>query len=100
MKNILVIGSNSFSGANFIAYALARGYKVTGISRSPEKNKVMLPYKWRSTKNFVFFQLNIVNDIIEIDKLIKEEPVYYDIQFRCSKYGWRKLGQTSRLDAN
>ena len=40
MKKILVIGSNSFSGSNFISYAIENEFQVTGISRSKEKMRL------------------------------------------------------------
>ena len=44
-KTILVIGSNSFSGANFINHLLQKKHKVIGVSRSTEINSIFLPYK-------------------------------------------------------
>ena len=35
-----VIGSNSFSGSHFVNKALKNGYKVMGISRSPQPASV------------------------------------------------------------
>ena len=43
MKFCLVIGSNSFSGANFVNFILNKKIKVIGVSRSKELNKVFLP---------------------------------------------------------
>ena len=37
---IFVMGSNSFSGATFVKYALSKNAIVKGISRSKELNKV------------------------------------------------------------
>ena len=55
MKFCLVIGSNSFSGANFVNFILNKKIKVIGVSRSRELNKVFLPYKYNSNiKNFKF----------------------------------------------
>ena len=58
---ILVIGSNSFSGSNFVLEALEAGYKVIGVSRSEEPETLFLPYRWpnqklesRDLKNFRF----------------------------------------------
>ena len=45
MKSCLVIGSNSFSGSNFINFLLDKKIKVFGISRSNEIDSVFLPYK-------------------------------------------------------
>ena len=37
MKTVLVIGSNSFSGSDFVDLLLEKNYHVIGVSRSPEK---------------------------------------------------------------
>ena len=73
MKKIFVIGSNSFSGSNFVNEALKNGFKVMGISRSPQPPSVFLPYKWSESKNkeylekdFIFKKLDLNNDLKEI----------------------------------
>ena len=43
---IAVFGSNSFSGASFVDYALKQGAHVLGMSRSEEPHSVFLPYRW------------------------------------------------------
>ena len=54
--NFLVIGSNSFSGAQFINYLLENDNNVLGVSRSNEINDVYLPYKWGNKKeSFKFY---------------------------------------------
>ena len=40
MKKILVIGSNSFSGSNFVSNALNEGFEVIGVSRSKQLDPV------------------------------------------------------------
>ena len=40
-EKFLVLGSNSFSGATFVASALAAGADVVGISRSPEPDEAL-----------------------------------------------------------
>jgi len=53
MNKVAVIGSNSFSGADFIDLLLEKGnYDVIGMSRSPEKSKIFLPYKRHQSANF------------------------------------------------
>jgi len=48
-EKVVVIGSNSFSGSDFIDLLLEeKQYSVTGISRSPEKNALFLAYKRHS----------------------------------------------------
>ena len=36
MSKVMVIGSNSFSGASFVDFALQQGCDVIGVSRSQE----------------------------------------------------------------
>lgn len=62
MKKVIVIGSNSFSGSDFIDLLL-ENYEVIGVSRSPEKNALFLPYKKKNPKNFRFFQVDLNKDI-------------------------------------
>ncbi len=80
MKNIVVLGSNSFAGSSFINYALNKNYKVIGISRSKEKSKLELKYKNNllRNKNFKFYKLDINKNIIKIIKIIKKikKPVF------------------------
>ena len=72
-NKIIVIGSNSFSGSNFVNKALKLGYEVMGISRSEEPHSVFLPYKWSNgkenclkNKNFTFKRNNLNSDLKEI----------------------------------
>jgi len=65
-KKIAVIGSNSFSGAHFVDYALAKGVEVIGLSRSPELNALFLPYKNRQNATFQFFQMDLNHDLEQI----------------------------------
>ena len=76
MKTVLIIASNSFTGAHFAHYALKRGYRVVGISRSQEYYSVMLPYRYSTRpKNFSFHQLDVNKDLEQILKVAdKEEP--------------------------
>jgi len=70
-RKIIVIGSNSFSGSNFINYALSKSIKLIGISRSNEYNKIMLPYKYNSNLNkFQFYKLDINKQLDKILKLV------------------------------
>ena len=79
MKNrFLIIGSNSFSGAQFIKYLLQNNYEVVGISRSEEINAVYLPYKWEKLEgNFRFHQIDINHQLDElIDIMVDFKPEY------------------------
>ena len=79
MKNrFLIIGSNSFSGAQFNKYLLQNDYEVVGISRSEEINAVYLPYKWEKLEgNFRFHQIDINHQLDElIDIMVDFKPEY------------------------
>lgn len=59
-RRIAVIGSNSFSGSDFIDLLLEdERNDVIGISRSPEKSALFLPYKRRASARFKFYQLDL-----------------------------------------
>ncbi len=77
MKNILVLGSNSFAGSAFVDYALNRQQFVTGISRSAEPNDVNLVYAGNANRRsrFTFYRLDLNNDFDElIDVIAQIEP--------------------------
>jgi dTDP-glucose 4,6-dehydratase len=66
-RNILIIGSNSFSGSNLTSKLLIEGHRVLGISR---QNEVQAPYKpYSLNKNFEFYKLDLNNNMDDIVKL-------------------------------
>ena len=72
MKKILVIGSNSFSGASFINFALSKNLTIIGVSRSKESKNYFLPYYFnKNKKNFKFFKIDINHDLSKLLKIIK-----------------------------
>jgi len=76
-EKFLVLGSNSFSGATFVASALATGADVVGISRSAEADDTLLPYKWASHDRFTFHALDFNRDLDRIEAVIRGfEPPY------------------------
>ena len=82
MKKLLVIGSNSFSGANFINMTLTKGYEVYGVSRSQQLNKVMLPYlKNNNASKFRFSQICLNQDFDKLKLIIKEEKFEFIVNF-------------------
>lgn len=82
MKKVLVIGSNSFSGSDFIDLLLEEGtYNVIGISRSPEKSALFLPYKSRSSKHFQFHQIDLNKDLLKLEALLNEFRPEYIVNF-------------------
>ena len=80
-EKFIVIGSNSFSGASFIKYALEQGVEVIGISRSPEAERPFLPYKWIENNNFQFFELDLNHDLNKIMEIINSKKPDYVINF-------------------
>jgi dTDP-glucose 4,6-dehydratase len=79
----LVIGSNSFSGAQFVTFLLKNNCEVIGISRSSEINKVYLPYHWEEglIKQFQFYQIDINYQLNELIKIINDYVPDYIVNF-------------------
>lgn len=80
-EKILVIGSNSFSGASFAAHVLKAGAEVMGVSRSPEPSDVFLPYKWIPHDSFSFYQLDLNHDLEAIMERVNEFRPGYVVNF-------------------
>ena len=79
---VAVLGSNSFSGSDFIDLLLEEGdYEVVGVSRSPEKNGVFLPYKNRNSGDFSFHQLDMNKDLPELISLFDATEPNYIVNF-------------------
>jgi dTDP-glucose 4,6-dehydratase len=69
-RKVVVLGSNSFSGSDFIDLLLDDGgYEVFGSSRSAEKDGIFLPYKRHGTERFRFVQADMNEDM---DRLVAE----------------------------
>jgi dTDP-glucose 4,6-dehydratase len=75
-RKVAVIGSNSFSGSDFIDLLLEdANTQVVGISRSPEKGQLFLPYLRWADGRFRFCQLDLNHHADEIlDVLDRFEP--------------------------
>lgn len=75
-ERLFVIGSNSFSGASFVAHALASGATVFGASRSAEPHAAFLPYRWlpsgQGLDRFQFAQLDLNHDTDRLAHAIEE----------------------------
>ena len=83
-RRILVIGSNSYTGAVFVAHALDLGYEVVGVSRSEELNPVFLPYRWgpvESLKRFSFLRMDLNEKAEEIARLARDRDLGYVANF-------------------
>jgi dTDP-glucose 4,6-dehydratase len=84
MKTVVVIGSNSFSGADFVDLVLAETeHRVVGVSRSPEKSPLFLPYLRRPDRlaRFAFHQLDLNRDMRAILALLAELRPAYIVNF-------------------
>lgn len=81
MHKMVIIGSNSFSGASFVDYALDKDVEMIGMSRSAEPVTALLPYKWRDHQNFHFQQLDLNHHLNEIMEVINDVKPDYVINF-------------------
>lgn len=79
----LVIGSNSFSGAHFVAELLENGCNVLGMSRSEMPDKVFLPFKncenLKGQFEFARVDLNLNTQLLK--KLLNEYQPEYVVNF-------------------
>ncbi|MBR9691150.1 NAD-dependent epimerase/dehydratase family protein [Candidatus Woesearchaeota archaeon] len=93
MKKVVVIGSNSFSGADFIDYLLETGkYYVIAMSRSKEKKEIYLPYKKQKLDNFEFHQIDLNKDLDKLFDILEKEKPDYIVNFASQSivgYSWK-----------
>ena len=82
-KKILVIGSNSFSGASFCEYLLNNGHEVFGASRSNLVNPVFHEklYSAFTNKSFKYFQIDINENFDDLTQTIKKEKINIIVNF-------------------
>jgi dTDP-glucose 4,6-dehydratase len=81
-EKVVVIGSNSFSGASFCNFALRQEADVIGISRSPELHRVFLPYRWAGGEGrFTFRRMDLNHDLDTLMALIERERPAYVVNF-------------------
>lgn len=79
---VLVIGSNSFSGIDFIDLLLEKKtYQVIGTSRSKEKPDFYLTYKRHQSKDYRFVQIDLNDHLEQLEQLIKDEKPEYIVNF-------------------
>ncbi|WP_443645058.1 GDP-mannose 4,6-dehydratase [Candidatus Ponderosibacter sp. Uisw_141_02] len=81
MIKFAVIGSNSFSGSNFVRFILKKGISVDGFSRSEEPNECFLPYKWEDSQNFQFHQADLNKDLKKVVEVISDRKIDYVVNF-------------------
>jgi dTDP-glucose 4,6-dehydratase len=79
---ILVLASNSFSGASFVDHLLTAGYKVIGISRTVEAPSVFSLYKKNNNyENFAFKQADLNSDLNAITEIVSEHQIEFVFNF-------------------
>ena len=79
-----MIGSNAYTGAAFVAHALAEGHEIVGVSRSEELEPVFLPYRWGpadSLKRFSFLRMDLNEKAEEIARLARDRDLGYVANF-------------------
>jgi len=100
---VFVIGSNSFSGSDFIDLLLEEGeFSVIGISRSQEKNALFLPYKHRNSSDFKFYQMDLNKDMGNILSVIDTFKPDYVVNFAAQGEvapSWEKPEQWFQTNA-
>ena len=105
MKTVVVLGSNSFSGGDFVDLLLEDGrYRVVGISRSAEQSRVVLAYRDRADlSRFSFLQLDLNRDSDALLELLEtlfsaeECRVAAAIPLRLAKLG--QIARAAKLPA-
>jgi dTDP-glucose 4,6-dehydratase len=80
-SRIVVLGSNSFSGASFVAYALARGTEVVGASRSEEPASALLPYRWAPHDAFSFRRIDLNHDLDALMRIVTDFRPQWVVNF-------------------
>lgn len=82
-RKILVLGSNSFSGQDFVDLLLADPRnQVLGVSRSAERSGLFLRYRLRSDLSaYRYFQLDLNRDIDKLLTLLDAERPEYIVNF-------------------
>lgn len=83
MKTVVVIGSNSFSGSDFVDLLLEEtSHRVVGISRSAEKSSLFLAYRKRQDlSRFAFHQMDLNHDMDRLQALLAELRPAYLVNF-------------------
>jgi dTDP-glucose 4,6-dehydratase len=97
MSKILVIGSNSFSGQDFIDLLLDEtSHTVLGTSRSPENSTLFLKYRERKDlSRFSYFQADLNKNMESLLDRIDSEAPDYIVNFAAqSEVGpsWQRPG--------
>jgi len=83
MKTVVVLGSNSFSGQDFVDLLLGEtDYNAIGVSRRPEPEAWRLRYRERGdTKRFRFQAIDMNRDMPELLSLLDAEQPRFIVNF-------------------
>ncbi|MBP7693494.1 MAG: GDP-mannose 4,6-dehydratase [Anaerolineales bacterium] len=83
MPKVCVLGSNSFSGQDFVDLLLEQpGYTVLGVSRSAERPALYLRYRQRDTlKRYRFVRADFNRDLPALLELLDAEQPEYIVNF-------------------
>lgn len=83
MPTVAVLGSNSFSGSDFVDLLLDDpSFSVIGVSRSPEKSDLFLPYlRHPHRTRFRFHQLDLNRDAEALLALLDREQPAFVVNF-------------------
>src|SRR5262252_7049433 len=81
-EKVLILGSNSFSGATFADFLAANGYDVLATSRSDEPHEALLPYRWHKRAGTVRFKrLDLNHDLEALKSLLATERPTHVVNF-------------------
>lgn len=84
-QKVLVIGSNSFSGASFVRFLRGQsGLEIVGVSRSSAPLNPFAPHQWPSEKtqaDYAFYQMDLRSDLDAIVALAAEMCVTHVVNF-------------------
>ena len=102
-KRVAVIGSNSFSGSDFVDLLLDEArFDVLGISRSPEKSALFLPYRRKPQPRLRFLQADMNTDLAPMLRTLDEFRPNAIVNFAAqSEVGpsWKNPGQWFQTNA-
>jgi dTDP-glucose 4,6-dehydratase len=103
VERVVVIGSNSFSGSDFIDLLLERGgYEVHGVSRSPEKSALFLPYRRFTGAPFAFYRFDLNRELPALCALLDELRPAFVVNFAAQSEvapSWQHPGQWFQTNA-
>ncbi len=85
IQKVLVIGSNSFSGASFVRYLLSKpDVVVAGVSRSAEPDTAFAPHRWDDDarqSRFTFHSLDLRRDLDGIVQVARDMQATHVVNF-------------------